>query len=61
MDNVDHVCMLRVHAKLRDVLVVGIAVRLHVHLLESMCWQLLFVSASVEEEYDRHILGLLSS
>ena len=49
------------HSKLRDILVVGIAVRLHVHLLESMCWQLLFMSACVEEGCNRQVMGLLIS
>ena len=48
------------HSQLRDILVIGKDVRLHVHLLESMCWQLLFMSACVEEIRSRQVMGLLT-
>ena len=48
------------HSKLREILGVGTAMRLHVHLLESMCWQLLFMSACVEEIRSRQVMGLLT-
>ena len=43
-------------------LVVGVvAVRLHILLQESMCWQLLLMSAGVEDECNRQVMGLLIS
>ena len=42
-------------------LVVGVAVRLHILLQESMSWQLLFMSAGVEDECNRQVMGLLIS